>query len=148
MSCSGESAYSSCKQKFFGFLPNNYLLLIILVGLIRYVVLLSDLMWPAKMSPNSKAEPAGTLLANLRREGWIWFFILSLLYWFKSVQYFAMTDKESTMYVIELSNWSWYAFALTPCSLESLIFRIKSLTLMIAEVVLLIFIVIFCKIIS
>ena len=69
MSRSGESAYSSCKQKFFGFLPNNYLLLIILVGLIRYVVLLSDLMWPAKMSPNSKAEPAGTLLANLRGEG-------------------------------------------------------------------------------
>ena len=52
------------------------------------------------------------------------------------------------MHVIKLFNWSWYAFALTPCSPESFIFRIKSLTLMIAEVALLICIVIFFKIMS
>ena len=55
--------------KFFGFLPNTSLLVIISVGFIRFVVLLSDQMRPAKSSPNNKAEPAGTLLASLRREG-------------------------------------------------------------------------------
>ena len=54
---------------FFGFLPNTSLLVIISVGFIRFVVLLSDQMRPAKSSPSSKAEPAGTLLASLRREG-------------------------------------------------------------------------------
>ena len=102
-------------------------------------------MWPAKSSPNSKAEPAGTLFASLVREGWNWSFMLSLLYWFKSVQDFARINKESAVHVIKLFNRSCYAFALTP---ESFMFRIKSLTLMIAEVALLIFNVIYCKIMS
>ena len=103
-------------------------------------------MRPAKSYPNSKAETAVSLFANLRREGWNWSFMLSLLYWFKSVQDFIRIDKESAVHVIKLFRWGWYAFALTPCSPESFIFRIKSLTLMIAEVVLLICSVIFCKI--
>ena len=154
MNCSGESALSSRKQTFlrkagsFGFLPNTSLLLIILVGFIRLVVLLSDLMRPVKSSPNNTAELAGTLFANFCRESWTWSFMLSLLYWFKSLQDFARIDKESTAHVIKLFNWGWYAFALTLCSLESFIFRIKSLTLMIAEVALLICIVIFSKIMS
>ena len=56
--------------------------------------------------------------------------------------------KKSTVHVIRLFNWSWYVFALTPCSAEFFIFGIKSLTLIIPEVALLIYIAIFCKIMS
>ena len=48
-------------------------------GCMRFVVLLSALMRSAKSSPNSKAEPAGTLFANFCVESWKWSFMLSLL---------------------------------------------------------------------
>ena len=101
-----------------------------------------------KLPPSRKAELAGTLFVNLRREGWNWCFMLSLLHWFKSGRDFAKTDKESRVRVIKLFNWSSYVFSLFPCKPESFNFRIKSLKLMIAEVSLLICTVIFCKILS
>ena len=101
-----------------------------------------------KLPPSRKAELAGTLFVNLRREGWNWSFMLSLLHWFKSGRDFAKTDKESRVRVIKLFNWSSYVFSLFPCKPESFNFRIKSLKLMIAEVSLLICTVIFCKILS
>ena len=63
MSCSGESVLSSRKQSFFrkaGSFFVLYQILIILAGFIRPVVLLSDLMQPARSSPNIMAEPVGT----------------------------------------------------------------------------------------
>ena len=76
MSFSGEAALSSHRQSFLrragflgGFLPNTSCLFNILAGFIRLMELLSDLMWSAKSSPNSKAEPGCTLFANLHREG-------------------------------------------------------------------------------
>ena len=58
-----------------------------------------------------------------------------------------LKKKESTAHVIRLFNWSWYVFALTPCN-AAFIFGIKSLTLIIPDVALLIYVAIFCKIMS
>ena len=58
-----------------------------------------------------------------------------------------LKKKESTVHVIRLFNWGWYVFALTPCN-AAFIFGIKSLTLIVPDVALLIYVAIFCKIMS
>ena len=75
MICSSEAALFYSKQNVLamaeGFLPNTSHVFIPLASFLRHIVLLSDLMWPAKSSPNSKADDLGdTLFSNFLREGW------------------------------------------------------------------------------